>query len=198
VPGAGPSGIAASGGALWFTMHLLDKIGRIETDGVPITEFGPTGDEPSGIALGPDGALWFTETNAGKVGRMTTTGRVTEFALPSGGEPGEIVAGPDGGMWFTEFTGNRVGRIEAGSSVVLPPAPPRLSLTPSTAKPSTAAKKRCKVPRLRGLSVRKAKRKLRRAGCRYRMRGRGRVVASKPRAGARTRGTVQVRARPRR
>ena len=124
VPGSGPSGIAASGGALWFTMHLLDRVGRIATFGPPVTDFGPTGSKPSGIAFGRDGALWFTETDAGKIGRMTTTGRITEFPLPSAGsEPGEIVAGPDGAMWFTEFQGNKIGRIEVGSTT-LPPAPP--------------------------------------------------------------------------
>jgi virginiamycin B lyase len=201
VPGAGPSGIASSPNALWFTMHLVDKIGRIEPDGSPIDEFGPTGSEPSGIAFGPDGALWFTETKAGKVGRMTTTGRVTEFPLPSAGEPGEIVAGPDGAMWFTQFAANKIGRIEAGSTGAAPPAaPPRLDLSPSTAatKPAAKAQKSCRVPRLRGLAVRKARRKLKRAGCRYRMRGRGKVVSSRPKAGSRTRATVQVRAKPRR
>jgi virginiamycin B lyase len=202
VPGAGPSGIAASANALWFTMHLVDKIGRIETDGFPITEFGPTGSEPSGIAFGPDGALWFTETAAGRVGRMTTSGRITEFPLPSAGEPGEIVAGPDGAMWFTQFAANRIGRIEATGSTTggLPPEPPRLAITLSTTatKPKAGAKKSCRVPRLRGLAVRKARRKLKRAGCRYRLRGRGRVVASRPKAGTRTRATVRVRAKPRR
>ena len=198
VPGAGPSGIAASANALWFTMHLADKVGRIEPDGFPITEFGPTGAEPSGIAFGPDGALWFTETSAGRVGRMTTTGRLTEFPLPSAGEPGEIVAGPDSAMWFTQFAANKIGRIEATLGTgALPPEPPRLAITLSTtsSKPGAKAKKRCRVPRLRGLTIRKARRKLKRAGCRYRVRGRGRVVSSRPKAGRRTRATVQVRAR---
>jgi sugar lactone lactonase YvrE len=182
-------------------MHLVDKIGRIEPDGFPITEFGPTGSEPSGIAFGPDGALWFTETKAGKVGRMTTSGRLTEFPLPSAGEPGEIVAGPDGAMWFTQFTANKVGRIEATGQTGgtgLPPEPPRLAITSAPAKPKTGAKKSCRVPRLRGLAVRKARRKLKRAGCRYRLRGRGKVVSSRPKAGTRTRATVRVRAKPRR
>jgi hypothetical protein len=131
---------------------------------------------------------------------MTTTGRLTEFPLPSAGEPGEIVAGPDGAMWFTQFTANKIGRIEAGSPSFVPPpvAPPRLDLSPSTSstKPKAGARKTCRVPRLRGLAVRKARRKLKRAGCRYRVRGRGRVRSSRPKAGKRTRGVVQVRARP--
>jgi streptogramin lyase len=197
-PLADPSGIAASGGAMWFTEYGLDRIGRIPTFGLPVTEFGPTGSKPSGIALGPDGALWFTETVANKIGRMTTTGRITEFAIPTvGSGPGDIVAGPDGAMWFTEFDGNKIGRIEAGSTVFTPPplspSPPPAQSTANT--PQSATKSACRVPRVRGLPVRKARRKMLRAGCRYRIRGRGRVVSIRPRAGARTRDTVQLRAR---
>jgi len=199
-PGADPSGIAASGGALWFTQHASDSIARIPTFGLPITEFPvPAGTGPSGIVLGPDGALWFTEQKLGRIGRMTTTGRVTEFPLPDpNSEPSGIVAGPDGAMWFTEEKGNKIGRIEAGSPVAPPTvAPPRLDLSSSTkAGNSAKAKKRCRVPRLRGLAVRKAKRKLKRAGCRYTLRGRGRVVSTRPKAGKRTRAAVRVRARP--
>ena len=200
VPGSDPSGIAASGGSIWFTMHGLDMVGRMSTLGQSLDVFGPTGRAPSGIALGPDGALWFAETGANKIGRMTTTGRITEFTLPfdpSGpNEPGEIVAGPDGAMWFTESGVNKIGRIEAGSSTsvfIPPPAVPPLQLT--TTKTSTPVRRACRVPRVRGLSVRQARRKLRRAKCRYRLRGRGRIVTIRPRAGTRTRSTVQVRAK---
>ena len=197
VPGSGPSGIAASDTALWFTMHLVDRIGRIGSSGPPVTDFGPTGAKPSGIAFGRDGALWFTETDAGKVGRMTTTGRLTEFPLPSAvSEPGEIVAGPDGAMWFTEFKGNKIGRIEVGSTTLPPAPPPPLPVQPSsqTASP-TATRKACRVPKVRGLTVQRARKKLRKAHCRFRIRGKGRVVSSRPRSGARTTRTVQLRAK---
>jgi streptogramin lyase len=197
VPGADPSGIAASGAALWFTQYGTDSIGRIPTFGLPITEFGPTGRGPSGIAFGQDGSLWFTETEANKIGRMTTTGRITEFSIPTAGsQPGEIVAGPDGALWFTEFVGNKIGRIEAGGTTVSGSPPPPLPIKPA---PTTAASKpkksTCRVPRVRGLSVRRARKKLRRAGCRFRVKGRGKVVSSRPRAGARTRAVVKVKAK---
>ena len=197
-PGTDPSGIAASAGAMWFTEHGLNvnQIGRISTVGIPITHFGPTGAGPSGIAFGADGALWFTETGADKIGRMTTAGSISEFSIPTPlSEPGGIVAGPDGAMWFTEFVGNKIGRIEVGSTVL-----PRLGPTGgSTAAPKPKSKSRkCRVPAVRGLSVRKARRKLRRAGCRYRLRGKGRVVSTRPRAGTRTQKRVQVKAKPKR
>ena len=57
----------------------------------------------------------------------------------------------------------------------------------------------CKVPRTRGYRLSRAKRKLRAAGCKYRIRGKGRRVRSTvPRAGRRTSGTVVVRTRNRR
>ena len=51
---------------------------------------------------------------------------------------------------------------------------------------------------MRGLSVRKAKKKLKRAKCKYRIRGRGRVVSTSPKAGKRTTKTVVVKAKPKR
>jgi virginiamycin B lyase len=196
--GSDPSGIAASGATLWFTQHGRDSIGRIPTFGLPITEFGPTGRGPSGITFGQDGALWFTETEGNKVGRMTTTGRITEFTIPTpGSEPGEIVAGPDGALWFTEFAGNKIGRIAAGSPSAggaFLPGP--LPVSPAAGAGSKAAhKSSCRVPKLRGLRPRRARKKLRKARCRYRIKGKGRVVSSRPRAGTRTRGIVKVKAK---
>jgi virginiamycin B lyase len=60
-------------GALWFTEHAGDKIGRMTLSGV-MTEYKvPTpSSEPMVIEPGPDGALWFTEFNSNKIGRITT------------------------------------------------------------------------------------------------------------------------------
>jgi virginiamycin B lyase len=83
--------------------------------GGKVTEFrrGITrGNNPQGIAAGPDGNLWFTE-DFGGVGRITPTGTVTEFTegiSPNGGPVG-IATGPDGNLWFTENRGDRIGRI---------------------------------------------------------------------------------------
>jgi hypothetical protein len=71
------------------------------------------------------------------------------------------------------------------------PAPPSHNVTQQGAHTWTG----CVVPRLRGSTVKKAVRKLRRAGCRYHVRGKGRVIAVAPRAGIRTTAVVLVRAR---
>ena len=197
-PGTDPSGIAASAANMWFTENKNDigpgEIGRISVLGIPITHFGPTGDGPSGIAFGSDGALWFTESVSNRIGRMTTSGSITSFAIPTpGSQPGTIVAGPDGAMWFTEKAGDKIGRIDVGGSggsfVPTPFTPPK------AVTPASKSKSKCRVPKVRGLSVRKAGKKLRRAGCRYRVRGKGKVVSTKPRAGSRTAKRVEVRAK---
>ena len=90
-----------------------------------------------------------------------------------------------------------------------PPPPPPPPAQPQARPPSFSplpgypfptfqggrTKGRCVVPRLRGLSVSQAKKKLRRARCRYRIRGKGRVLSTSPSAGARTNKTVLVRAK---
>ena len=152
-----PSGIAASAGAVWFTEFGQSQIGRIPVVGIPITHFGPTGAGPSGIAFGSDGALWFTETTANRIGRMTTSGTHTSFPVPTpGSEPGDIVAGPDGAMWFAEYVGNNIARIDVGGTFV--PPPPTGSGGPG-ATSTTKPKARCRVPAVRGLTVRKALKK---------------------------------------
>jgi streptogramin lyase len=190
-PGAEPSGIAASGASLWFTDKAANKIVRISTAGVVTGDFPlPTpGSGPSGIVLGADGALWFTETDVNRIGRMTTSGALTnEFAVPTpGSQPGAITSGPDGALWFAEFAANKIGRIATGAGTPPPPPPPP---PPPAGNP---AKKRCKVPKLRGLTVKKARKKLKKANCKYKIRGKGRVRSTVPKAGRTTTKRVTVK-----
>jgi virginiamycin B lyase len=189
-----PSGIVQGpGGGLWFTESAANQIGQIATNGA-VTEYPGAGAGPSAIGIGRDGALWFTESTANAIGRMTTGGAITNhFPVPTAGsEPSDITEGPDGALWFTEYLGNKIGRIDTAPPAVIP-LPPSVPLLDPT-KRRTA----CKVPRLRGLSVPRAKKKLKRAHCKYRIRGKGRVVSTSPAAGKKTRGTVKVKAKPKR
>ena len=193
-PGTDPSGIAASAGAMWFTEHTANQIGRIPTS-ASVTAVRAHRRRAVGHHVGSDGALWFTETLANKIGRMTTTGAFTEFAIPTpGSEPGDIAAGPDGALWFTEYRGNNIARIEVGSTYVPSSNSPLQPVLPTTTK-SAPAKPACRVPAVRGMTVRKALKRMKRAGCRYRVRGKGKVVSTKPRAGSRTTQRVELRAR---
>jgi subtilisin family serine protease len=69
-------------------------------------------------------------------------------------------------------------------------APPAPLASPAPRKPMAP---RCRVPKLRGLTAAKARKKLKRAGCRYRIRGRGRVRSTVPAAGKQTAKRVIVR-----
>jgi virginiamycin B lyase len=191
-----PSGITeAPGAGLWFTEFTANNIGQITLGGV-VTEYPGAGAGPSAITAARDGALWFTEAGANSIGRITTGAIITNhFPVPTpGSDPSDVTTGPDGALWFTEFLGDKVGRIE----IAPPPPPPPPPLPPDPLPVTPAPKKRvCKVPKVKGLSVRKAKKKLKRARCKYRVRGRGFVVSTRPRAGKRTTRTVLVKAKPR-
>jgi virginiamycin B lyase len=193
--GSGPSGITNGPGGLWFTESNANAIGRITTGGV-VSEFGGTGAGPSAIAVGRDGALWFTESDAHSIGRITSSGVITNhFPTPTAGsEPSDVTPGPDGALWFTERAGDKIGRIETALPPPPPPPPPAVVVAP----PAVKKKKRaCKVPKVKRLSVKKAKKKLKKAKCKFKVRGRGYVVSTKPKAGKRTTKTVVVKAKPR-
>jgi streptogramin lyase len=182
-----PSGITSSAGALWFTEFGASQVRRIDTSG-NIGAPTPVGAGPSAIATGADGALWFTETIAGRIGRITPSGVLTnEFPASSpGAQPGGISAGPDGALWFTEFVGNNIGRLATAPPFVPPPPPPGPA-------PVASTKKKCKVPKLRNLTVKKARKKLRKAGCKFKVRGKGRVRSTVPKAGRTTTKRVIVK-----
>jgi virginiamycin B lyase len=185
-----PSGITPGpGGGLWFTESAANQIGQISTGGA-ITEYPGAGAGPSAIAVGRDGALWFTESEASAIGRITTGGLITNhFPLTPGSEPSDITAGPDGAVWFSESAGNRIGRIDTTPPAAVTPTLP-------TFQPLIRRRARkCTVPKLKGLTVKKAKRRLRRAKCKFRVKGKGRVVSSSPKAGKRTAKTVRVKAK---
>jgi virginiamycin B lyase len=191
---SGPSGIAPGPGGLWFTESNTNAIGRITTTGV-VNEFGGAGAGPSAIAEGRDGALWFTESENNTIGRITSGGAITNhFPLAApGSEPSDIAQGPDGALWFTEFTGNKIGRVDTTPPPPPPSAsPPRIPIT----VPTVTKKPACKVPKVKRLSVAKAKKKLKKARCKFRVRGKGFVVSTKPKAGKRTTKTVVVKAKP--
>ena len=75
-----------------------------------------------------------------------------------------------------------------------PPPPPPPSLPPPPPAPAATKKATgCKVPKLKGLTVKKAKAALKKAGCKYKLKGKGRVRSFSPKAGTTTDATVQVK-----
>ena len=65
----------------------------------------------------------------------------------------------------------------------------RAPAAPAAIKKTTG----CKVPKLKGLTVKKAKAALKKAGCKYKLKGKGRVRSFSPKAGTTTEATVQVK-----
>jgi sugar lactone lactonase YvrE len=184
-----PSGITASAGALWFSEAGSSQIRRLDTAGV-IGNPTAVGSAPSAIAAGADGALWFTEEGAGRIGRITPSGVLTnEFPTSRpDSAPAGIASGPDSALWYTEQAGNAIGRIATAKPFVPPPPPP-----PAPGPAPKASVKKCKVPKLRGLTLKKARTKLRKAKCKFRFRGKGRVRSTVPKAGRSTTKRVVVK-----
>jgi subtilisin family serine protease len=89
------------------------------------------------------------------------------------------------------------GFLVSAAQSTLPVAPPPPSLPSASTTPARPRVHRCRVPKLRSLTRRQAKRKLKRAGCDYRFRGHGRVRSTTPRHGRVTRKAVTVRLAPR-
>jgi hypothetical protein len=85
-------------------------------------------------------------------------------------------------------------RFPVAFSTVAPSRPP-----PPTTMPPSATRTGCTVPRVKRLRAAKARRHMRAAGCRYRVRRvrsgirAGRVVSTRPRAGRRTTKRVVIR-----
>jgi streptogramin lyase len=198
-PIGSPRGIVTGpDGNLWVAMAGGNgAIAKVTKTGV-VTEFPViTPGDPTDITVGPDGNLWYTDPAAHLVARITTGGSITEFTIPTANsDPSEIVLGSDGALWFTENLGNKIGRIATAPPFVPPALPPPLPVVPAPTSVSQTSTKTCKVPRLRGLSLAKARKKLKKAGCKYKLRGKGYVVSTSPKAGKSTSKPVLVKCKP--
>lgn len=91
-----PSGEAAGSityggdGALWFTDHQRNAIGRIDANGTIVEYALPTANALGQpwyglwqITTACDGAVWFSEPQAGKIGRIDAKGGIIELSMPS-------------------------------------------------------------------------------------------------------------------
>ena len=73
-------------GNLWFPVNTRDKIGRITTSGVFLSELSTPSavSAPQQITASPDGLIWFTESNTNKIGIISLADVSTYFPLSSG------------------------------------------------------------------------------------------------------------------
>jgi virginiamycin B lyase len=111
--------------ALWYTLFMADRIGRIAASG-EMEEFPlPAHSMPSHITSAPDEAMWFTLNQANSIGRITPGGHVTLYPLPTAGAaPVGIHAGP-GPVWFAEIGAGQIGRISLAGRIEEFPLPDR-------------------------------------------------------------------------
>jgi virginiamycin B lyase len=118
----GPTKIVrGTDGALWFTEHTGNRIGRLTVTGVfsfyavPTPRSGPLGIAAVGTFV------WFTEEYRAAIGRLNiVTGQMTEFPIPTSDSwPTAIAVSKDGDAWFTELHGDRIGRVDPLSGTVV-------------------------------------------------------------------------------
>ena len=82
---SGPYGITAGkDGALWFTQHKANQIGRMTVDGkVTHIDRSYTQCRCAIYHSTTQGDVWFTENRANKIGKLTVTGEIIEYTLPN-------------------------------------------------------------------------------------------------------------------
>lgn len=197
--------------AVWFVGNQ-DVVGRL-TPGQGYSSFDIPHDpstpiEARGIAAGPDDGLWVALRGDPQLVRMGTDGTITRLALrgpaegPIVGVPGALWVAmrhptepgrhylarvvPGGAIRYVEVGAELVRLAGAGGDVVHGLEDGGRAVVRVAPDPPPA---RCVVPRLRGLSVAGARRRLRRANCRLgrvrgHRRGGARVVGQSPRRGA--------------
>lgn len=104
-------------GALWFTNHFGNSIGRITPAGTVSNYYDSCCvDLPQGITSGPDGALWFTNPDGRSLGQLTTDGSFSAFGL--GTKPTFITTGSDGALWFVfSSSTSAIGRLTTSGTV---------------------------------------------------------------------------------
>lgn len=114
-PHSAPTTIAiASDGRIWFTESAGNRIGRMNSDGSHLVEFGlpHPASSPRIIARGGDGNMWFSEHTGNRMGRIRPNGRIAEFEIPTpASQPRAIALGADGNIWFGMFAAGKIGRI---------------------------------------------------------------------------------------
>ncbi len=114
-----PTAIAAGpDGSIWFTIDLVDAIGRLSDGRISFFNTGVKAVEPVGLAAASDGSAWFTDNAAHAISRVTPGGEVTRFPLDTMSvRLGRLAVGTDGAVWFAEETGYSITELRAGQLV---------------------------------------------------------------------------------
>jgi virginiamycin B lyase len=119
---AAPEQIASGGESIWFTMPMIDTVGRIDHAG-NIENFKlPYGSKPTGLATIGDDA-WVTLSNTGELARLTPDRSFTiiqtvvtgddELKNPAPADPRFVAIDDSGSLWFTRMGRADIVRMDA-------------------------------------------------------------------------------------
>jgi hypothetical protein len=187
-------GNAGTGDPFFGAEVVVGVLGDPTTPGPPVLARwnGATFDFASGQALSPLGTAGFiTDLNQLGVAGPTTLALIIEggYFPPSPASPEFDFAPEIDAFYFpTSFS----------TSPPPPPPPPPAPPAPPKAPATVLKKAGCTVPKIKGKSVAKAKKALTRAGCKYKIKGKGKVVSTNPKAGTQTSEIVHVKAKKKR
>jgi virginiamycin B lyase len=114
-----PTAITAGpDGSIWFTIDLMDSLGRLHDGHIAFLPTGMKAIEPVGLAAAPDGSAWFTDNAAHAISRMAPSGEVTRIPLDTPSvRLGRLAVGANGVVWFAEETGYSISEIRDGAVV---------------------------------------------------------------------------------
>jgi virginiamycin B lyase len=121
-----PDQIALGGESIWFTMPIIDTVGRIDHTGAIQNYSLPTGSSPRGIATNEDFA-WVTLSGTGDLARISTGGIIDIVQPVVTGDDGNpfdrAASGPqfaaiDGrrSLWFTSLGSADIVRMDVGGA----------------------------------------------------------------------------------
>jgi streptogramin lyase len=109
---ATPNQIAPGGESIWFTMPIIDTVGRIDHAGTIQNYKLPSGSHPTGIATAGDDT-WVTLSATGELARVALDGSVTvvrpvvlgddELTNPAPADPRFVAVDDRGSLWFTRY-----------------------------------------------------------------------------------------------
>jgi streptogramin lyase len=109
---ATPDQIVFGGERIWFTMPIIDTVGRIDRAGNIENVKLPYRSKPTGLATVGDDA-WVTLSNTGELARLTLDGSINtvrpvvmgddELKKPPPADPRFVAIDDRGSLWFTRF-----------------------------------------------------------------------------------------------
>ena len=110
-----PDGIVAGpDGRLWFTESGSAQIGAITTSGT-ISEYGPTGTDPSDITSGRTGRSGSPQN--GGIGADQHDAMEARLTAPTAGAEPSGIAASGASLWFTDKAANKIVRISTAGVV---------------------------------------------------------------------------------